>query len=178
MFGWLKRRKAEVAPDEPIVVTISIEIERSARDLYALLDWADERHQLRARGHAVRQESTAPDVFRLWYAPVPDHNFLMTVINAEPGVAYSYRADIVPPIGLRLGSTESYTLEPLDQSRCRLGFVNTIHHVPGITRGQFEQEVALSSLAAARSLTKLKIQAEQGVAAVEEFERELENAGR
>jgi hypothetical protein len=173
MFGLFRRKEAQLAPDEPIELKVSIEIARPADEVYALLDFADERHQLRARGNEIRQIADDPLEYRLWYDLAPDLNFLFTVTEAVPARSYAYSAVIVPPVGLRLGSHEAYTLEPLDGGACSLTFVNTILHVPGLTVEQLGDEVAKSTMAAANSLTKLKIQAELGLEAVEAYEREL-----
>jgi hypothetical protein len=45
--------------------------------------------------------------------------------------------------------------------------------VPGLTQTQLGEEIGKSSNAAATALTKLRIHAEIGVEAVEEFEREM-----
>lgn len=173
MFGLFNRGKPEPAPEEPIEITASIQIARPAAEVYALLDFADERHQLRARGNEVRQVESDPPLYRLWYDLAPDLNFLFAVTEAEPERRYAYSAIIVPPIGLRTGSHEDYTIEPLGEEACRLTFVNTVHHVPGISSDELAAEVEMSSVAAANSLAKLKMQAEEGVAAVAAFEREL-----
>ena len=173
MFGLFKRGKPELVPDEPIELKVAIEIGRPPDEVYALLDWGDERNQLRARGNLVRHEGSSPDVYRLWYDRAPNLNFIMTVTEAVPGRAYAFLADIVPPVGRRLGSHESYTIEPTEAEACRVTFVNTIRHIPGMTQDELSDEIGKSTLAAAYGLTKLKLQAELGVAAVENFEREM-----
>lgn len=173
MFGLFKRKGDATVPDEPIQMSVSIEIEKAADDVYALLDFGDERHQLRARGSEIREISGDPRTYRLWYDLTPDMNYLFTVTEAVPGRSYAYSASIVPQIGLRTGSHEAYAIEPISIGSCRLTIVNTINHAPGMNRRQLDAEIAKSSQAVANSLTKLKIQAEQGVEAVEEFERQL-----
>jgi hypothetical protein len=174
MFGRLKK-KAEpgLDPNQPIELKTAITINRSADDVYALLDFSDERHQLRARGNIVRRIGTDPDEFRLWYDRAPNLNFLFTVTEAIPGRAYRFYAKILPPVGRRLNQFESYDIEPLGEESCRLTFLNAIQHVPNMTKEEFDEEIGRSTLAMAGSLTKLKVQAEQGVAAVEALEREL-----
>lgn len=173
MFGLFKRGKAQLVPDEPIEMKVGIEIARPAAEVYALLDLGDERHQMRARGNVVRRESEQPEVYRLWYDRAPNLNFLFTVTDAVPGERYAFTADIVPPVGRRLGTHECYELEAIDGGRCRVTFINTIRHIPGLTQDELADEIAKSSVAAANGLTKLKLQAELGVAAVEKFEREM-----
>lgn len=173
MFGLFKRGSAQPIPEEPIEMKATIEIGRSAADVYALLDFADDRHQLRARGNLIREVERDPLTYRLWYDLAPDHNFLFTVTDAVPDRFYAYEASIVPQIGLRSGSHEAWTIEPLGAEECKVTFVNTIHHVPGLTRAQLGDEIAKSSHAAANALTKLRIHAEIGAEAVEAFERDM-----
>jgi hypothetical protein len=174
MFGLFKRGKPELLPDEPIELKVAIEIENSADAVYALLDWGDERNQMRARGNIVRRESEQPEVYRLWYDRAPELNFLMTVTDAVPGRHYAFLADIVPLVGLRIGSHENYMIQPLGDDRCRVTFVNTVHHQPGLNQAQLAQEISMSTMAAATGMTKLKLQAERGAEAVAEFERETD----
>jgi len=173
MFGLFKRGEPQLVPDKPIEMKVAVEIDRPADEVYALLDFGDERHQLRARGNLIRQIESDPLSYRLWYDLCPDLNFLLTVTEAAPGRAYAYSATIVPPVGRRTGAHEAYAIEPLDDGGCRLTFVNTIHHVPGLTPDEIADEIAISSQATASSLVKLKMQAELGIEAVENFEREL-----
>jgi hypothetical protein len=173
MFGLFKRNRAVLVPDQPIELKASIEIDRPADEVYALLDFGDERHQLRARGNEIRVIARDPPEYRLWYDLAPDLNFLFRVTEVVPGRTYAYTATIVPPVGRRLGSHEAYTIEPLTDATCKLALVNTVTHVPGLTEAELADELGKSSLAAANSLVKLKIQAEQGVTAVEEYEREI-----
>ena len=173
MFGLFKRKDATLVPDEPIELRLSIEIESAADHVYSLLDWSDERNQMRARGNIVRQEADTPETYRLWYDRTPELNFLFTVIEAVPAQEYAFTALIVPPVGLRVASEERYTIEPLGEGRCRVIFVNTVVHQPGLTQRQLASEVAMSSKAAANGMTKLKLQAEQGAEAVAQFEREM-----
>jgi hypothetical protein len=174
MFG-LRRKKPEpcLDPARPIELKTAIEIDRPAADVYALLDFDDPRNQMRARGNAVRRIADNPREFRMWYDRTPNLNFLFTVTEAIPGRAYSYAAKVVPPVGRRLNQHEAYAIEPLDERSCRLTFVNAIEHVPGLTEADLAEEVGLSMQAMLNALAKLKLQAEQGVPAVEAFEREL-----
>lgn len=172
MFGLFKRKQADLAPDEPVRIEATIEIDRSAAEVYALLDFGDPGNQMVVRGNTVKPIGSQPGAYRLWYELAPDLNFLFTETDAVPGERYAYSAMIVPPVGLRTGSHEDYTLEPLGDGRCSVTFLNTIYHRPGLTTDQLAEEIGRSSVAAASGLAKLKILAEQGVAAVEAFERE------
>ena len=127
-----------------------------------------------ARGNEIRRIAEDPKEFRLGYDRMPDHNFLFSVTDAVPDRLYAFSGKIVPPIGRRLESHEAYSIEQLTAASCKVSFVNKITHVSGLTEPELAEEIGRSSLAAANSLTKLKIQAEQGVEAVEQFEREMQ----
>lgn len=176
MFG-LKKRRQELAPDEPIRMEARIEISRPAEEVYALLDFADPRNQMVARGNIVKPLGSDPNSFRMWYDLAPNLNFLFTVTEAVPARRYAYSAVIVPPVGRRAGSYEDYAIERLDADRCELTFINTVHHQPGLTLDELAEEIGMSSVAAANGLAKLKLLAEEGVEAVEAFEWELGQRG-
>lgn len=174
MFG-LRRKKPQpgLDPARPIELKTAIEIDRPAEEVYALLDLDDPRNRMRARGSEVRRVADNPREFRMWYDRTPDLNFLFTVTEAVPGRAYSYAAKIVPPVGRRLNQHEAYALTPLDGERCHVAMVNAVEHLPNLTEAELVEEVRLSMRAMLNGLTKLKLQAEEGVAAVGAFEREL-----
>ena len=174
MFGLYKSKPVFLAPEEPIELKTTIDIDRSVDEVYALLDFGDERNQMRSRGNKIDCIADDPAEYRLWYDPLPDHNFLFKVTDAVPSRSYAFTGTIVPPIGRRLRSHEAYTLDKLSDGSCRLTIVNSITHVPGLSEDELADEVGKSSLATARSLTKLKIQAEEGVEAVRQFEREID----
>lgn len=174
MFGLFKRKNQLLNPGEPIELKTSIEIARPASEIYALLDFDDTRNQLRVRGHEVRRVADDPTEFRLWYNRLPDHTFLFEVTDAIPDRLYAFSGKIVPPIGCRVEAHEAYFIDTLTDVSCRVNLINTILHLPDLTEAELAEELGRSSLAAANSLTKLKLQAEQGIEAVEQFEREHE----
>ena len=96
MFGILKR-KAE--PLGPFAFGHSVEIERPAAEVYALLDWADPRNAKRALGNKVEQVGTDPDRYRMQLDMVPGHTFEMIVSEAVPGEVYAFENEITPPVG-------------------------------------------------------------------------------
>jgi hypothetical protein len=163
---------AGLDPEAPIEIKTSVMIDQSPDEVYALLDFADDRHQMRARGNPVQRIGSDPDEFRAWFDRAPNLNFLFKVDEAVPGHRYAYFARIVPPVGKRIQAREDYRLEAVDGG-CKVTFVNTIQHVPGLTMAELDREVARSTTATLNGLSKLKLQAEKGVEAVFAFEREM-----
>ncbi|WP_349806685.1 hypothetical protein [Sphingomonas sp. ASV193] len=176
MLGLFKKKPADppgLDPEAPIEIKTSIRIERDPAAIYPLLDFADERHHMKARGNPVKQIGSSPDEFRAWSDRAPNLNFLFQVETAIPGEAYAYFARIVPPVGKRIQSFEAYTLEPIGDGATKLTAKNIIQNQPGLSEAELQVEIARSTQAMMGFLTKLKIHAEEGVDRVIAFEREI-----
>jgi len=168
MFGLFKRK--DVEPLGPFVFEHKTEIECPAAEVYALIDWADARNAKRALGNKVEQVASSPDRFRLALDLVPDHRFEMIVTEAIPGQSYTFENEITPPVGRLVSSTEQYTVEPLSDSSCELGLIVSAWFVGGLSNEDMAMEVMIMGMSGQNALTKLKLQAEQGVDAVHAFE--------
>ena len=165
MFGILKRKEEPFGPCE---FEHSVEIERPAAELYAMIDWADPRNAKRALGNKVEQ--VGPDRYRLLLDMLPDLTFEMTVTEAVPGSRYAFDNEITPPVGRLVGSSEAYTLEPLGESACRLNLAISAWFVGGMSSEDMAMEIMMMGTSGQNALAKLKIQAEQGVEAVHAIE--------
>jgi hypothetical protein len=168
MFGILKRRQDE-EPLGPFQFEHSIEIEKPAAEVYALVDWADPRNAKRALGNKVEQVGSDPDRFRLHLDLVPDHRFEMIVTDAVPAQSYGYECEITPPIGRLVSCHEAYSIEAVGQG-CRVGLVITASFQGGLSEQEVAMEVMMMGMSGQNALAKLQIQAEQGVEAVHAIE--------
>jgi|SRR5687767_12739017 hypothetical protein len=167
MFGNLKRKAEPVGPFE---FEHSIEIARSAAEVYSLVDWGDPANAKRALGNKVERVATSPDRYRLWLDLVPDHRFEMIVTKTVPGQSYAYETEITPSIGRLVSSHESYSIEALDGGACRLSLVVTVSFQGGLSEEDLAMEVMMMGMSGENALAKLQIQAEQGVEAVHAIE--------
>ena len=167
MFGLLKRKAEPIGPFE---FEHSIEIEKPAAEIYALVDWADARNAKRALGNKVEQVGSDPDRFRLWLDLVPDHRFEMIVTEAVPGQRYAFECEITPTIGRLFACHEAYTIEPLGEGSCRLNLTVAATFVGGLSDQEIAMEVMMMGMSGQSALAKLQIQAEQGVEAVHAYE--------
>lgn len=163
MFGFLKRKRA---PEGPVQFEVAVEVDQSASAVYPLLDWSDPQNAKRQLGHKVEQMDGQPDRFRLVLNEMPDHRFDMTVSKAVTNQAYVFSTVIQPRVGRLESDEEHYSLEPLGEDRCRLKLTTTATFKSGLTMKQFEQELAMMTVACQRALVKLKAHAEHGVEAV------------
>ena len=168
MFGLFKKR--DVEPFGPCEFEHSIEIERPAAELYAMVDWGDERNAKRALGNKVEQVASSPDRFRLHLDMVPDHRFEMIVTEAVPGQRYAYDCEITPPVGRLVACKEAYTVEPLGEGSCKLGLTVIAWFVGGMSEQDMAMEIMMMGTSGQNAIAKLKIQAEQGVEAVHALE--------
>ena len=163
MFGFL-RRKAE--PHGPFEFEHGVEIAKPAAEVYALVDWADARNAKRALGNKVEQVGSSPDRFRLHLDLVPDHRFEMIVTEAVPGRSYAFANEITPPVGRLVSSNETYSVEPLGESSCRLALVVSASFDGRLSMDDLAMEAMMMGMSGQNALAKLKIQAERGVDAV------------
>jgi hypothetical protein len=167
MFGLFKRKTA--AAVGPFEFNFEIEIAASAEEVYALVDWSDPRNAQLTRGNKVEPVADKPDRFRLELRQVPGHVFEMTVTEAD-GSRYAFETEITPLIGKLVQSCEAYSIEPLDAHSCRVEQVVSASFAGGMAVEALAGEVMMMASACDSGLKKLKLQAEEGVEAVERFE--------
>jgi uncharacterized protein YndB with AHSA1/START domain len=164
MFGLFRTR---VVPSCPFEFTDEVVIERSAEQVYALLDWADQRNAMRARGHVVTQPDGEEDTFVMRLDGLPNHAFGMIVTEAVPHSCYAFTIAATPTLGRIAQSHEHYTLTALDEGRCKVRIVNTAFFVERMPLKHLPEEELKVSAGCHNALAKLKIQAEGDAAAVE-----------
>lgn len=164
MLGFFKQKR--VAP-EPAEFLDTVLIERPAAEVYALLDWADPRNAQRARGNEVTLVSPELGRYRLRIPALPDHDFAIAVSDAAPDAVYAFAIQAQPRLGRIVWSHEHYSLEALSENSCRLTLVNTVMFDDGLGPDQLTEEWLMVTAATHNAVAKLKIQAEQGVDAVE-----------
>jgi len=167
MFGLLRRNDEPVGPFE---FGHSLEIERPAADVYALIDWGDPRNAKRALGNKVERIGRFPERYRLHLDMVPDHRFEMTVTEAVPGETYAFETEIAPPVGRLVCSDETYVIEPTGANSCRLGLLVRATFTGGMSEKGLAREIMVMTASCGNALAKLKVQAEQGTDAVHRIE--------
>ena len=168
MFSFLKRKPA---PEGPVTFEVAIEVDRPASEVYPLLDWTDRRNAKRELGHRI--EPLDGGRFRLILTEMPEHRFDMTILEAVPDRAYAFSTDVQPRVGRLESDEEHYSLEPIGDGRCKLKLVTVAEFKRGLSMKQYEQELAMMTVACQRALIKLKLHAEQGVDAVRALEAQI-----
>ena len=169
MFGRFKRKPA---PEGPVEFRVAIEIEASAPDVYALVDWADPRNAKVDLGHIVTPLDDQGQQFRLVMTNMPELRFDMTMIEAVPSERYAFSTAIRPKVGRLETSEEHYSFESLGDDRCKLGLTVFATFQSGINTRQFDRELAMVTTSCQRAVAKLKLHAEHGVDAVNAFDRQ------
>ena len=170
MFGFFKRTPA---PEGPVHFKLAVEVEKPAAEVYPLLDWADARNAKRELGHHIEPLEGDPKRFRLVMTEMPEHRFDMTLLEEVPGRAYAFVTDIQPPVGRLERDEEHYSVEPLGEERCKIKLKTIATFRSGLSMSQFEQELAMMTMACQRALIKLKLHAEEGVEAVQALEDQI-----
>jgi hypothetical protein len=163
MFGLFKPK---LAPEGPYPFEIECEIDAGAADVFALLDFADPRNALKARGAAITAVEDGGQRFLLKLPEVADLDFHIDVIESEAPNHYAYAVVIDPLVGRMASSTESYTVSDVPSGGCRVRLENAVIFQQGLREKDLPEEFAMVTMALYKTLAKLKLQAEQGVEAV------------
>lgn len=165
MLGFQDRKTEPIGPFE---FCHSVEIERQPADIYALIDWADERNAKRALGNRV--ERIGAGQYRLHLGLVPGHVFDMTVTEERPGEAYAFDTEITPPVGRLVSCGESYTLSSREEHACTLDLRVRASFAGGLSEEELATQLSMMAFACENALAKLKLHAERGVNAVRQLE--------
>ena len=163
MFGLFKSKPAPVGPHP---FEIEAKIAASAADVFALIDFADPRNAMVARGCTVEAVEGPGQRFLMKVPQVPDLDFHIDVIESEAPNHYAYTIVIDPLVGLMASATESYTVSDVPGGGCRLRFETAVTFQEGFRERDVIEEFARVTVASHNSVAKLKLQAEQGVEAV------------
>lgn len=156
-----------MAPQGPVEIEMDVEIERSARDVYAMVDFADPRHHKAEVGTITPTGDMAYDM-RL--DMLPDLTFPVVVLEAVPGKSYIFESILPAALNARLERTvEGCEIEALGPARCKVT-AKTLAYFHPMKLKHYDTEVAMITRACHNSLMKLKIHAEQGVEAIREIE--------
>ena len=169
MFGLFKPKLAPVGPHP---FEIEGEIAANAADVFALLDFADPRNAMKARGAAVTPVERPGRHFVMKLPQVLDLDFHIDVIESEAPNHYAFAIVIDPLVGRMAASTESYTVWDVTGGGCRVRLENAVTFQDGFREKDVTEEFAMVTMALLNSMAKLKLHAEQGVEAVLAFEAE------
>lgn len=170
MFGFFRPKISSLCP---YVFTDEIVIENAAEQVYALLDWADQRNAMRARGHLINQIEGEAETFLMSLDELRNHVFVMTVTEAVPHSSYAFSIFATPTLGRIAHSHEHYTLTEFDAHRCKINIRNTVIFVDRMPLKHLPEEELKISAGCHNALAKLKIQVEGGATAVEAVSRKL-----
>jgi hypothetical protein len=153
-------------PAGPHTFGAEIEIERSAREVYPLLDLADVRHARRQLGDKVETVAGEPGRFDLDVSELPDALFALTVTAQERDRCYAFSCVSTPRFGRVARSHEHYELEDLGDKGCRLVLTQTIEFDRALGEAEYGMEAMMLSIATFNAVAKIKVHAEEGVEAV------------
>ena len=163
MFGLFKPK---LAPEGPYPFEIEGEIDASAAEVFALLDFADPRNAMKARGATITSVEGNGQRFVMNLPQVPDLDFHIDVIEAEAPNFYSYAIVVDPLVGRMAASIESYTVSDMPGGGCRVRLENAVTFQEGLREKDVPEEFGMVTVALYKTVAKLKLQAEQGVEAV------------
>lgn len=172
MMEWFRPR---MAPEGPVTFDFDTRIAAPVAEVYPLLDWADERHVRRQLGDRVELIGHGPERYRLHFGPMPDHEFVMTLVEADPPATYVYETHVEPRVGRLVATRERYTLEPDGPHACELRLINEVIFDQPMLLRDYRDQLSLMASATSSALAKIRLFAEQGAEAVRALE-EASNA--
>ena len=166
MFGWFKPKPA---PEGPVEITLGTDVETSAEEFFARIDFASPRNYKRELGHRVEQ--TGEDRFLLVMSFMPDLEFHMVVEDNSPPTRYSYFMELPDGAGRLSWTRETYEIEPKDDHSCYARLRVTGEFESGLNMREYKHELEMLTLGCHNALGKVKVHAEGGIEQVREFER-------
>jgi hypothetical protein len=170
LFDFLKLHRL---PEGPYEFVGAVEIDRSAAEVFPLLDLTDARRAKRQLGERVDEVEGTPGAYRMVIGEVPDLLFELTLTDHVAGAWIGFNCTITPRVGRLAVSHELYTLEELGPDACLLKLVNTVTFADKLRPAALQDETAMMTVAVHNALAKLKLHAEGGVEAVRAVERDL-----
>jgi hypothetical protein len=170
MFGLFKPQRL---PEGQYEFAGAIDIDRSAAEVFPLIDLADARYAKRQLGDRVDPVEGAPGTWHIVHGAVPDLLFELTVTDRVADAWIAFNCTVTPHVGRLAVSHELYTLEQLGPDACRLGLVNTVTFAGDLGPSALRQEGMLMTASLDNALAKLKLHAEGGVEALRAAQREL-----
>src|SRR5688500_10304746 len=138
MFGLFKPKLAPVGPHP---FEIEGDIGATAAEVFALIDFADPRNAMKARGASVEAVAGDGQRFVMKLPLVPDLDFHIDVIESEAPNHYAYAMLIDPLVGRLAASTESYTVWDVPGGGCRVRFENSVTFQEGLQEKHVVEEI-------------------------------------
>lgn len=149
--------------------TAATPIEASAEDVYALVDWSDERNKSRQMGEEVTELDGRGLRYRVVVSHMPDVEFIHDVVEASKPTLYASRATMTPRLGHLVQSLSKYSIAPIAKDRSEVTYVMTAEFEPGIGEAELAHCTRFAAVATHNTLAKLKANAEHGVGSLEAF---------
>lgn len=170
MFGFNKKKPLM---EGPIEFEAEVEIDCSAQRVYELIDVSSPKHAQIELGNTIEPVAGSDNTYRLELAQMEGTQFLMTVLAAVPGESHTVSAQIEPRVGNLESAIEDYAIETRGDNACTVRLTTKASFVDGLSDEEIADEVMMMSMAVQNDLTKLKLHAEEGPAAVEAFDEEM-----
>jgi hypothetical protein len=171
MFG-LKKKRDVPELGGPIEFETSVEIDRPASEVYPLVDVSSHAFNLKQMGNSVVPVGGEGDRFDCVLADMDDVTFHFRQLEALPPTKHGLECVIEPRVGNLERSEEFHTIEPLSQTRCRLTLLVRATFVEGLDECALAGEVVMMKMSVENDITKLAILAEDGLAAVKQYQEE------
>jgi hypothetical protein len=148
---------------------VSVRIAAPAEEIYALVDWADERNKWRQMGDAVTAIDDEGRRYRLVISYMPDVQFDHEVEEALRPEVYAFTGKMTPRLGHLEHCRSHYRMDAIGTAQTVLTCTTTAQFEADLNAGDLAQAVRLMTIACHNTAAKLKANAEHGVGTVEAF---------
>ncbi|MEM6908727.1 MAG: SRPBCC family protein [Pseudomonadota bacterium] len=167
MFGFNKKKRLI---EGPVEFEAEVEIDRPAAEVFGLIDLASPQCGLVQRGAHVTRVEGADNDYRLTSEEFGDCVFHFHVIERVDAARHTVEVVMEPQLYALEKAIEAHRIEPISEEACRVKLTTSATFDPTLSDEEVAGEIAVMSEAVMLDLEKLKLLAEDGVAAVKEFE--------
>ena len=161
----------------PVEFAAEVEIDRSASEVFPLIDLTDPRFIHAQLGAEIRSADEPETHYDLIHADFEDAVFRFTVLEREPNVRHVVEARMVPQLFALVKSVEAHVIESTGEDSCRVTLTTQATFDPDLSDAEVAGEVAMMSQAVVGDLEKLKLLAEEGIDAVTAFDEDAMEFG-
>lgn len=165
MFGLFKKK---AAPEGPVEINATLDVEASAEEFFALIDFANANNAKVQLGHRV--DPLGDDRFRLVMTFLPDLEFELKVEERITNRRYAYYAPLPEGTGQLLWTREEFDIEATGEHSCRVSHKTYGEFAKGLDLSTYQDEVAMLAAGVENAILKLKAHAEGGIEQVRAFE--------
>lgn len=167
MFGFNKKKRMI---EGPIEFTAEVDIDRSAADVFPLVDVSDPRFRSAQTGAKVTPVEGTTDSYDMVMEGFDDAVFKFRILERVEAEIFTIEARMEPQMFALVSSIEESVIEPTGDTSCRVKLTTKATFDESLSDEEVAGEIAVMGEAVCNDLEKLKVLAEDGLDALKEME--------